>query len=80
MEGSTLFVSRVSEKIERGDLFKEFSYFGWVRSVRIIRGKKIAFVEMSSLKEAKNAILGLNGIEINGSTIRVEKARARARN
>jgi RNA recognition motif-containing protein len=77
VQGKTLFVSRVSENIEKSDLFQEFSYFGWVRSLRIIRGKGIAFVEMSTTKEAENAILGLDGIEINGYTIRVKPARPR---
>lgn len=71
----TLFVSRIGSNIDREELFQEFSYFGRIRSFRLIGKKRIAFVEMSTPREATNAMLGLNGIEINGETIRVAKAR-----
>jgi len=60
------------------DLREQFSYFGRVRGVRIIRNKGIAFVEMNHPEEARLAIIGLDGIDMKGRIIHVEAARPRS--
>jgi len=58
-----------------------FGQFGAVVSVKMIidhetgRSKGFAFVSMSNDEEAKKAIEGLNGSELNGREIKVNEAR-----
>ena len=75
MQDRKLFVGNIDESVGTDELTEQFSYFGKVRYVNIINGKGFAFVKMLSPADAENAILGLNGIELKGRIIRVEKAR-----
>ena len=75
MQGSKLFVGNIDEAVSTDELTEYFSYFGNVMYVNIFNGKGIAFVKMWNSADAERAILGLNGIELKGRRIRVEKAR-----
>ncbi|UCG16700.1 MAG: RNA-binding protein [Phycisphaerales bacterium] len=61
-----------------------FASFGFVESVSIVRNRHTGeswgygFVEMANDAEAGEAIAGLNGTRIDGSTVRVEEARSQA--
>ena len=66
------------------DLQAAFEAFGEVSSVTIIKDKYTSqsrgfgFVEMPNNEEAQAAIDGLNGKELDGRTLRVDKARPRS--
>ena len=74
MRGKVLFVGNIDPAVTREELSEEFSYFGIVRYINIIKGKGIGFVKMSRVKDAERALPGLNGIELKGREIRVEMA------
>jgi RNA recognition motif-containing protein len=65
------------------DLRKAFEAHGTVDSVNIVtdrdtgRPRGFGFVEMSNDTEAKAAIEGLNGKELDGRTLNVNEARPR---
>lgn len=78
-----IYVGNLSRGVSEEDLRKEFSAFGQVTSVAIIKDKfsgesrGFGFVEMPDKGEAEAAINGLNGKELKGRTIRVNEARPR---
>jgi RNA recognition motif-containing protein len=75
MENKNLFVGNLGSNITEDELREQFSYFGRVRFIRLIKEKGIAFVRMVSAEDVYNARLGLNGIQLNGQRIRVMEAR-----
>jgi RNA recognition motif-containing protein len=75
MENKNLFVGNLGSNITEDELHEQFSYFGRVRFIKLIKEKGIAFVRMISAEDAYNARLGLNGIQLNGHRIRVLEAR-----
>ena len=75
MQESKLYVGNLSYSISSSQLGELFSTYGVVKDVNIITGKGFGFVEMSSPEEAKSAIEGLNGTDVEGRTITVDIAR-----
>jgi RNA recognition motif-containing protein len=75
MENRDLFVGNLGPNITEDELLEQFSYFGRVRFIRLIKEKGIAFVRMVRAEDAYNARLGLNGVQLDGHRIRVMEAR-----
>ena len=79
-----IYVGNLSYEVTEEDLRKAFEEFGQVESVKIItdmysgRSKGFAFIEMPETAGAEAAINGLNGKEIKGRTMNVNKARPRS--
>ncbi len=79
-----LYVGNLSYSTTEDDLREAFGAFGQVVSSNIIterdtgRSKGFAFVEMSTEEEATNALNGMNGAELGGRTLRVDRARPRS--
>lgn len=75
-----IYVSNLSYNFDENELLKIFSKYGEVISVKIItdkvtgRGKGFGFIDMKKESEAINAIDQLNGSEIMGRKIMVNKA------
>jgi RNA recognition motif-containing protein len=78
-----IFVGSLPFKIEESELREFFEEYGEVSSVRIItdkftgRSKGFGFVEMPNDENAAKAIEELNGAEIDGRTIVVNKSEER---
>ncbi len=78
-----IYVGNLGNKTSEADLEQAFKAFGKVESVSIIKdkysgdSKGFGFVEMQSKDEAKAAMEGLNGQELNGQKLVVNEARAR---
>jgi RNA recognition motif-containing protein len=76
-----IYVGGLSYNVTEDDLKQAFEGFGKVESVNIIKdrftgkSKGFGFVQMPVEEEAQAAIGGLNGKEIKGRTISVNKAR-----
>ncbi|NIV10699.1 RNA-binding protein [Candidatus Saccharibacteria bacterium] len=76
-----IYVGNLSFKVSDQELMEVFEKFGNVTSAKVIkdretgRSKGFGFVEMKNDSEAQAAIDDLNGIEIKGRTIKVNKAR-----
>ena len=75
MKINKLYVGNLSYQTEPGTLEQAFSEYGKVIEVTLIEGKGFAFVEMDSLESAQSAMEALNGIEIDGRSIRLDEAR-----
>ena len=81
-----IYVGNLNFKISEDDLKSIFEEFGAVSSVKIItdkysgRSKGFGFVEMDNDDEAKAAIEGLNGKEVETRVIVVNEARPRKDN
>lgn len=79
-----IYVGNLSYEVTEEELQKVFEAFGEVESAKIIRdmytgrSKGFGFVEMPTETEAMGAIDDLNGKEIKGRTIKVNKARPRS--
>jgi len=78
-----IFVGSLPFSLEEAKLKDLFEEFGEVSSVKIIsdkysgRSKGFGFVEMADDEQAKKAIEGLNGTEVEGRTIVVNEAEER---
>jgi RNA recognition motif-containing protein len=78
-----LFVGSLSFDTKEDDLQQAFAAYGTPTSVTVItdrntgRSKGFGFVEFASAEEAKKAIEGLNGKELQGRAITVAEARPR---
>ena len=79
-----IFVGSLSYEVIEEDLQEAFGSFGQVSSVEIIKdkfsgqSKGFGFVEMPSEADAQSAIADLNGTELKGRTLTVDKARPRS--
>ena len=79
-----IYVGNLAREVTEGNLLQTFEAFGRVESVRIIKDKSsnepkgFGFVEMSAEADARSAIDGLNGKELNGRTLKVNEARPRS--
>ena len=79
--GLKLYVGNFPYSIGDANLQEMFSAFGTVTSAKVImdresgRSKGFGFVEMSTEAEAKAAIAGLDGKDIEGRAIKVNEAR-----
>nr|MBN2278499.1 RNA-binding protein [candidate division Zixibacteria bacterium] len=78
-----IYVGNLSYNMTEDDLRQTFENYGEVTSATIIKDKisgdsrGFGFVEMSSEDEAMAAIDALNGQEMNGRKLNVNKARPR---
>jgi len=78
-----LYVSNLSLSIQSDDLKKQFTPYGEVSLVNIImdkatnRNRGFAFVGMRDRTAAEKAIRELDGITIDGRSIKVKEARGR---
>jgi RNA recognition motif-containing protein len=76
-----IFVAKLSPKTTNETLNTLFQEYGTVDSAKVIfdrdsgRSKCFGFVEMSNDQEGNEAINDLDGVEFEGSTIVVKKAR-----
>jgi RNA recognition motif-containing protein len=79
-----LYVGNLSFSTTEEGLQNEFSAFGQVEEVAIItdrdtgRPRGFAFVSMNNDSEARAAIEGLNGTDVDGRTITVNEARPKS--
>ena len=79
-----IYVGNLSYQVTEQELQRAFEAFGQVESTKIIqdvnsgRSKGFGFVEMPDNDEAWSAIEALNGNEIKGRTLKVNKARPRS--
>ena len=80
-----LYVGSLPFSVTEEELHNLFSAFGAIDSVRIItdkftgQSKGFGFVEMASTEDAKKAIDGMNGKQLNGRTLIVNEARPEQR-
>ena len=78
-----IYVGNLPYKTTEDDLKNAFAPFGQVASVKIVvdrytgRSKGFGFVDMPSDDEAKAAIAGLNGKEMDGRPLKVNESRPR---
>jgi RNA recognition motif-containing protein len=78
-----IYVGNLSYSVTDEDLKAAFGPFGTVDSADVImdrstgRSKGFGFVEMSNDAEAKAAITGLNGKDLDGRSMNVNEARPR---
>jgi RNA recognition motif-containing protein len=76
-----IFVGNISKDVTDDDLYNLFVQFGAVKEVKIVKNqlknesKGYAFVEMSALSEARNAIESLNNKELKGKRLNVNEGR-----
>jgi RNA recognition motif-containing protein len=79
-----IFVARLNFKTRKEDLERVFGEYGEVSTAKIIKdrdtgkSKGFGFVEMPNDEEGKNAINALNDTELDGRTIVVKPANAKA--
>ena len=79
-----IYVGSLSLEVTEDDLRQAFEAFGQVASVNVVKdrfsgiSKGFGFVEMPAEAEGQSAITNLNGKELKGRTLRVEKARPRS--
>lgn len=79
--GNNLHVSGISNRAEDADLHDLFSKYGRVQKAQLMRDpntkeiRGFGFVTMETCEEAEAAIASLNGHELMGKPICVEKAR-----
>jgi RNA recognition motif-containing protein len=78
-----IFVTNLSFKLQSEDLRQLFEEYGTVSSAKVIldhesgRSRGFGFVEMDNDDEGNAAIEGLNGQDIQGKEVVVQKARPR---
>ena len=78
-----IYVGNVPYNSTEEDLGNLFSEYGTVTSVKIIinkhtgRSKGFGFVEMANEEEGQKAVDSLDGHEMNGRNLRVDKAKDR---
>jgi len=78
-----LFVAGLPYDVDNQELQQIFEEFGTVTSAKVILDKEtqksrgFGFVEMSDSEEAKKAIAGLNGAQLEGKTLAVKEAEDR---
>jgi RNA recognition motif-containing protein len=75
MQDNKLYVGNLSYSVTNEKLQQIFATHGTVVKVNIIEGKGFGFVEMGSQVEAENAKKALNGTELDGRNMKVDKAR-----
>ena len=78
-----IFVANLSSETSGDDLRLAFESFGRVRSATIVidgatgESRRFGFVIMPSAREATNAIEKMNGRDLQGQKIDVQKSRAK---
>ena len=80
-----IYVGNLSFNILEDALRGVFTKFGNVASCKLIkdrdtgRSKGFGFIEMDTVKEAQDAILGLDGTDLDGRSMRVNEAKPQER-
>ncbi len=80
----TLYVGNISYSMKEEELRKAFGQFGEVVSVKIIidkrtgKSKGYGFVEMDSEASAEEALKNMNGKELSGRNVKVNKANSQS--
>ena len=78
---TNIFVGNVSFATTQDELYAAFSQFGAVERVNVVTDRDsgqprgFAFVEMTERNDAEQAIMNLNGMEMNGRALNVNEAR-----
>ena len=78
-----IYVGNLSFDTNDDDLSREFSVYGEVASATAVmdrdtgRSRGFGFVDMPSEEQAKAAIAGLNGTDLQGRTLNVNESRPR---
>lgn len=78
---TNVFVGNLSFQTTQEDLMSVFQQYGAVERVNIVtdrmtgQARGFAFVEMTNRAEAETAISVLNGSDLHGRTLNVNKAR-----
>jgi RNA recognition motif-containing protein len=81
--GKKLYVGNLGHYVASVDLQQMFASHGTVQSAQVVedrrsgRSKGFGFVEMSSDEEAGQAIVALDGQELDGRALAVNEARPR---
>lgn len=76
----TVYISNLSYRRDRTGVKNMFQRYGQITNIKIIvepktnQSRGMAFVEMSNVVEAKNAIAGLDGVVIDGRTVKAKWA------
>ncbi len=76
-----IYVGNLSYNINNQSLEEAFAAFGTVESSKVIidrdtnRSKGFGFIEMSSQSECENAIVALNGTDLDGRQMNVSIAK-----
>ncbi len=79
-----IYVGNLSYEVGDEDLKEAFEAYGQVESAKVIkdmysgRSRGFGFVEMSDENEGSKAIEGLDGKELKGRAVKVNKARPRS--
>ena len=79
-QGNNLYVSGLNVKTTEEDLTRKFSKCGKVIEASLVRDRDsnprgFGFVRMESIEQAEAAIVELNGEDLNGYPLRVERVR-----
>ena len=81
--GAKLYIGNLPFSADENSVREFFTRAGSVQSVKIVtdplngRSRGFAFVEMDTDADADSAIEKLNGVELLGRALRVDRARAR---
>jgi RNA recognition motif-containing protein len=82
--GKKLYIGNLPFSATEDSLKEAFQQFGTVESVTIItdrdtgQSKGFGFLELSTSQEAASAIAKMNGSEMDGRTLKVSEAQAKA--
>jgi len=77
MKTNRLYIGNLSHLVTVHKLQELFSKYGQVKRASIVEGRNYGFVQMSNRASAKKAKTALDGLEFEGSTLRVERAHPR---
>lgn len=78
-----IYVGNLASETSEDTLNRAFTAFGQVKSIRVVRdgatgeSRGFGFVKMDVEEEAQTAIREMNGKELDGQAIKVEKGRAK---
>ena len=77
---SKVYIGDLARDANEKDIEKAFNYYGPLRSVWVARNPPgFAFVEFEDVRDADDAIKGLDGSNMCGSRIRVERSSGKSR-
>jgi len=80
-----IFIGNLSGETTEDDLRQAFESFGQVRSITVVKdgvtgeSRGFGFITMPSVNEAQNAIEKMNGKDLRGQKISVEKGRTKTK-
>jgi RNA recognition motif-containing protein len=80
----SIYVGNLDSSTTEQELRDAFAVYGQVQTVSIVKDREtgmprgFGFVEMEDDKEAREALLALNGSTLSGTTLTVNEARPKA--